>query len=65
VLVPLSPPERALLVVGMTTERGEYHEDTVLVEASTKFYVWLKYLVLLPLLLLVSPLFFMKPQQTF
>jgi hypothetical protein len=63
--LPLSPPEKSLLVVGMTTDRGEYHEETLMVEVSTKFYIWLKYLVLIPLVVLVAPLLFMKPQQKF
>jgi hypothetical protein len=63
--LPLSPPEKTLLVVGMTTDHAEYFEETLVVEVSTKFYIWLKYLVLIPLALLVAPLLFTKPQQRF
>lgn len=63
--LPLSPPEKTLLVVGMTTDHAEYFEETLVVEVSTKFYIWMKYLILIPLALLVAPLLLIKPQQKF
>lgn len=63
--LPLSPPEKTLLVLAMTTDHAEYHEETLMMEVSTKFYIWLKYLVIIPLSLLIPPLLFMRPQQTF
>jgi hypothetical protein len=65
VQLPLSPPEKTLLVVGMTTDHAQYFEETLMLEVSTKFYIWIKYLVLIPLALLIAPLLFIKPQQKF
>uniref|UniRef100_A0A7S3HBI1 DEX1 C-terminal domain-containing protein n=1 Tax=Spumella elongata TaxID=89044 RepID=A0A7S3HBI1_9STRA len=50
--VPVSPPEIALLVLSMSSDHGEYFEDTVHVTLSTKFYIWLKYLLVTPLVIL-------------
>lgn len=50
--VPVSPPEIALLVLSMSSDHGEYFEDTVHVALSTKFYIWLKYLLITPLVIL-------------
>lgn len=50
--VPVSPPEIALLVLSMSSDHGEYFEDTVHVSLSTRFYLWIKYLVVTPLLVL-------------
>jgi len=50
--VPVSPPEIALLVLSMSSDHGEYFEDTVHVALSTKFYIWLKYLLVTPLVIL-------------
>lgn len=50
--VPVSPPEIALLVLSMSSDHGEYFEDTVHVALSTKFYLWIKYLLITPLIVL-------------
>ena len=58
--LPLHPPETFLLVIGMTNEHGQYFEDTVPVTLSTRFYVWIKFMVLVPAILLYGPLLLMK-----
>lgn len=50
--VPVSPPEISLFVLSMSSDHGEYFEDTVHVALSTKFYLWVKYLLVTPLLVL-------------
>ena len=52
----MTPPESVALVVGMINEHGQHFEDVVSVSVSTRFYVWLKYMLLGPLLLLSLPL---------
>lgn len=54
--VPVSPPEIALLVLSMSSDRGEYFEDTVHVALSTRFYMWIKYLIVTPLVVLSATL---------
>lgn len=54
--IPVTPPELALLVFSMKSRHGEYFEDTVHVALSTKFYVWLKYLLSAPIVLLTFTL---------
>jgi len=54
--VPVSPPEIALLVLSMSSDRGEYFEDTVHVALSTRFYMWIKYLTVTPLVVLCATL---------
>lgn len=56
--IPVNPPETTLYVVSMTDEHGLYYEDTVYVSLSTKFYVWLKYMVITPIVILCTPLLF-------
>lgn len=51
-VVPVTPPELALFVVSMQSEHGEYFEDAVHVALSTRFYIWLKYLIVTPLVLI-------------
>ena len=48
VSVKMAPPESVALVVGMINEHGQYFEDVVSVSVSTRFYVWLKYMLLAP-----------------
>jgi hypothetical protein len=50
--IPVSPPDLALLVVSMKTSHGEYFEDSVHVAVSTRFYIWIKYLIVAPMALL-------------
>jgi hypothetical protein len=50
--IPVSPPELTLLVVSMRSAHGEYFEDTVHVALSTRFYIWIKYLICAPIALL-------------
>lgn len=56
VKIPVNPPETSVLVVSMIDEHGLYFEDTVFVSLSTKFYVWLKYMVVAPIVILCTPL---------
>lgn len=60
VQVPISPPVSMTLVVSMLTEHGLYFEDALPVAVGTRFYVWIKYLVLTPIFLLCMPLLFMR-----
>jgi hypothetical protein len=55
--LPVSPPDSMTLVIGMINEHGQYYEDTAHVAVGTKFYVWLKYLILGPLLIIALPFF--------
>ena len=48
------------MVIGLTNEHGQYFEDTVPVELGTRFYVWIKYLLILPAALMYIPLFVMR-----
>lgn len=63
VTIPVSPPQVATYCLGMTTEHGQYYEDVVTVSINTRFYVWLKYLLFVPVLLLCLPLLLMKPHD--
>lgn len=58
--LPVAPPESMHLVIGMVNEHGQYFEDSVHISVSTRFYIWMKYLVLLPLFLLTLPLLMMR-----
>lgn len=51
-VVPVTPPELALFVVSLQSDHGEYFEDTVHVALSTRFYIWLKYLLVTPMVLI-------------
>jgi hypothetical protein len=62
--LPVSPPESMHLVIGMVNEHGQYFEDSVHISVSTRFYIWMKYLVLIPLFLLTLPLLMMRPTST-
>ena len=54
--VPISPPELGLLVVSMVSEHGRYFEDAVHVSINTRFYVWIKYMIALPVVVLTFTL---------
>ena len=56
ILVPVSPPDSMVLVVGMKNEYGQYFEDVAPVSVSTRFYVWIKYLLVAPVVLVSLPL---------
>ena len=58
--IPVVPPEAMNLVVGMRNEHAQYFEDIVFVSVSTRFYVWIKYLIVAPVVLFVTPLLLMK-----
>lgn len=47
-VIPLQGPDVLTLLIAVTTEHGLYSEDSVSIAISTRFYVWLKYFVLLP-----------------
>lgn len=50
--IPINGPEITSLLLTVTTEHGLYSEDTVAVAVATTFYVWIKYFLLLPVVLL-------------
>lgn len=54
--VPVSPPESMVLVIGMKNEYGQYFEDVAPVSVSTRFYIWIKYLLVAPVILVSLPL---------
>lgn len=54
--VPISPPEISLFVISMQSSHGEYFEDIVHVALSTRFYVWIKYVLAAPVVLLCCTL---------
>jgi hypothetical protein len=56
VIIPVSPPEAMTLVLSMVNEHGQRYEDAVSVHIATRFYIWLKYLIVVPVILLVLPL---------
>lgn len=58
--VPMSPPESVSLVLGMTNEHGQYFEDVIAVSVNTRFYVWFKYMIVGPLVLLSIPLLLVR-----
>jgi hypothetical protein len=60
VLVPVEPPDSFLLVLGMTNEHGQYFEDAVYISLCRGFYVWIKYLISAPIMLMVGALFLMR-----
>ncbi len=54
--LPVNPPESFPLVIGMTNDHGQYYEDHAYISVSTKFHLWIKYLILFPVTLLCLPL---------
>jgi hypothetical protein len=54
VFLPVNAPEKVIFHFILETKHGKYSEDFVSVTISTKFYVWLKYIVILPVLLFSS-----------
>ena len=58
--VPVHPPDSFLLVLGMTNEHGQYFEDAVHVSLCSRFYVWIKYVIIIPIMIFSVSLFFMK-----
>lgn len=54
--VKISPPEDSTFVLSMTTEHGLYYEDAFNVQISSKFYVWIKYMVVSPIVVFCLPL---------
>mmetsp|Transcript_10831 Transcript_10831/g.20033 ORF Transcript_10831/g.20033 Transcript_10831/m.20033 type:complete len:1046 (+) Transcript_10831:90-3227(+) len=63
VSIPVAPPGEDSLVLGMYTDHGLYFEDHVDVAISTRFYVWLKYMLLFPLAVLAVPLLLMRSKK--
>lgn len=47
----ISSPFHSTLFIQMTDSHGQISEDSVLASVSTKFYGWLKYIILLPVAL--------------
>ena len=65
VQLPVRPPESIHLVIGMANEYGQYFEDSVHISINTRFFIWMKYLVLIPLVLVTIPLVLMRsPKAT-
>lgn len=62
--VLLPPPQAAQLVISVVTEHGLYFEETVDVALSTRFYIWLKYLVISPVVVFCVPLLLKYMQRT-
>jgi len=60
IAVSMAPPESATLVLSMTTEHGQYYEDIVTVSLNTRFFVWIKYLIIAPVLLVTLQLLGMR-----
>jgi hypothetical protein len=52
----LPPPQTVQLLLTMTNDHGQHFEDVVVVSLSTRFYVWLKYLVISPIVVFSVPL---------
>ena len=48
------------LVLLMTNDHGQHYEDACRVAVSTRFYVWFKYLLVGPVLLVVAPLLLLQ-----
>lgn len=64
IFVPVSPPESMVLIIGMTNEHGQYFEDSASVSISTRFYIWIKYLLIAPFLLLTIPILLSSKLKT-
>jgi hypothetical protein len=62
VFIRVFPLEKSLLVFTMINEHGQSFEDFVYISNNTKFYIWLKYMVISPVIVLCLPLIvkFMK-----
>jgi len=56
IYVPITPPEDSIFVLSMITEHGMYYEDSFNVRISSKFYIWIKYMVVSPMLVFCLPL---------
>ena len=63
VKIPVAPPGEDSLVLGLYTDHGLYFEDHVDVAISTRFYVWMKYLALFPLIVLCVPLLLLRSKK--
>jgi hypothetical protein len=63
VLIPVTPPISMTLMLSMVTEHGQYFEDVIPVSISTRFYVWIKYLLFTPVAILCLPLLFMRREN--
>jgi hypothetical protein len=61
--VPVSPPESSVFIIGMTNEYGQYFEDSVVVSVGTRFYIWIKYLLVAPVLIVTLPLLISKDSR--
>lgn len=61
--LPVNPPDLVLLYITLTTEHGEVFEDSMYLEISTRFYVWLKYFILVPVAAFVVPLLLSRKQK--
>lgn len=52
--IPLDGPEKSIYYFILSSKHGKYAEDFVTVTISTRFYVWLKYLLFFPMFLFSS-----------
>ena len=62
VYLELEPPDSFSLVLSMTNEHGQHFEDVVAVSLSTRFYIWFKYMLLAPVLMISVPLLMMRKE---
>lgn len=63
--MPVNPPVSAVFTLSMTTEHGLYFEDNIAISISTRFYVWIKYMILAPICLLCLPLLLLRSQHVY
>ena len=60
VFLPMEPPDAMTLVISMINEHGQYYEETVAISVGTRFYIWFKYLILIPVLLVSLPILMIR-----
>ena len=60
VILPMAPPEAVTLVLSMINDHGQMFEDAVAVSVGTRFYIWFKYLVVAPVLMVALPLLLIR-----
>eukprot|EP01038_Epipyxis_sp_PR26KG_P005673 gene5673-7830_t len=52
----MNAPESSLFILSMTNKYGQYYEDFVHISNSVRFYIWLKYMIISPMVVLCIPL---------
>lgn len=61
--IVVTPPQTFSLTLSMKTRHGLYVEDTAVVSVAGRFYVYLKYLPTVPVMLLCVPLLLMSSRK--